>query len=350
MRIALALRALNLANPAPASYIELAQAAERWGYDSVWAPELRGTDPFGLLGWVGGHTNRIGLGCAVAQVTARGPVAMAASALTLDGLSEGRFRLGLGVSGPQVVEGWHGRPFGMSLSYMREYLAVVRMALDGKPISYAGRQVALPLPSASEDVVPMSLPAPPSRLPVYLAGIGRNAVTLAGELADGWIAIHCPPRYMTQARSWLAEGAAKSGHELEGFTTSVMVLCCVDEDEDLARDLVRPALVLFIAAMGTSRVNFYNQLAARLGFEAAAVAMRNAHAAGDMDAAMAAAGDDLVDAMTLCGTPEQVRRKLAAYRDAGVNTLILAPVALSKRSQLEQIEVLGALAECTRVS
>jgi F420-dependent oxidoreductase-like protein len=344
VRLAYGFRTINLAHPSPPAYIELAKAAERYGYESLWAGEFHATDPFSLLAWVGAHTTSIGLGCGVAQVTARTAVAATSAAVTLDALSGGRFRLGLGVSGPRIVQGWHGLAYDRPLSYLREYLAVLRMALHGDPVRYTGRSLALPLRSGVEDVEPLAFPSPPSRVPVYLAGLGPGAVTQAGELADGWIAIHCPPGYMAKGRSWLAEGAARVGRSLDGFTTCVMVNCCIDDDEELARDLVRPTLAVFLGGMGSSRTNFYNRLATRLGFGAQAATAAEAFLAGDMAAAITAVDDDVVDAMTICGPPDRVRDRLADYRKAGVDTVIIGLAATSQQAQIEQLELAATLA------
>jgi F420-dependent oxidoreductase-like protein len=344
VRVALGLRAINAANPRSSGYIELARAAERCGYEAVWAPEVRATDPFTLLGWIASHTTGIGLGCGIAQISARTPIAMATGSVTINGLSGGRFQLGLGVSGPQIVEGWHGRPYRRPLAHMREYLAVVRLALSGQPVSYAGREITLPLAGAADGVAALPLPVPPTALPVHLAGLGRGAVTLAGEVADGWMAIHCPPWYMAAARSWLAEGAAISGRSLDGFATSVMAICCIDDDEELARDLARPTLAVFLGAMGTRQTNFYNRLATQLGFGTAAKAAREAYLAGDVESAIAAIDDEVVGAMAICGNSAQVRERLAAYRDAGVGTVIVTLAAQSLQAQIDQLESIGALA------
>jgi len=344
MQLALAIGAVSAANPAPRQGIELAQAAERCGYEAIWAPEIHTTDPFAQLGWIGSHTTRIGLGCAVAQITARSAVAMAAGAVTLDGLSGGRFRLGLGVSGPRVVEGWHGYPYQQPLSVMREYLAVVRMALAGDPVRYAGRYITLPAPSGRHGVEPLAFPTPPAHLPVHLAGLGPVSVALAGELADGWIAIHCPPEYMALGRSWLEEGAGRARRSLAAFTTSVMVLCCVDDDEELARDLVRPALAVYLGGMGSRTANFYNRLAVRLGFGPAAARVQDSYLAGDVGEAAAAVDDGLIDAMAACGPPARVRQRLSEYREAGVDTVIVGLAAPSHRAKIEQLELISALA------
>jgi F420-dependent oxidoreductase-like protein len=345
MRLAFAIGAVNAVNPAPGERIELAQAAERCGYQAIWVPEIHTTDPFAELGWIGSHTARIGLGCAVAQITARSAAAMAAGAVTLDSLSGGRFALGLGVSGPQVVEGWHGYSYQRPLSVMREYLAIVRMALAGEPIRYAGQYITLPAPSGTHHIAPLAFPTPPKHLPVYLAGLGPKSVALAGELADGWIAIHCPPEYMALARSWLEEGAARARRPLAGFTTSVMVLCCVDDDEDLARDLVRPVLAVYLGGMGSRVANFYNRLAVRLGFGRAAARVQDSYLAGDVDEAVEAVDDGLVDAMAVCGPAARVRQRLSDYRKVGVDTVIVGLAAPSHRSKLEQLELISVLAD-----
>jgi F420-dependent oxidoreductase-like protein len=344
MRLALSLGAVNAANPAPDEHVTLAAAAERCGYEAVWAAEIHATDPFGQLGWIGGQTTSVGLGCAVAQVTGRSAVTMAASAVTLDGLSGGRFRLGIGVSGPQIVEGWHGRRYAQPVSYLREYLAVLRLALAGEPIRHAGREITLPLPSGRYAITPLRFPSPPSRLPVHLAGLGTNAVALAGELADGWIAIHCPPQYMALARSWLAAGAARNGRSLAELSTSVMVICCVDDDEDLARDLVRPVLAVYLGGMGSRKANFYNRLAVRLGFGCAATRIQESFLAGDIGEAVAAVDDAMVHAMTLCGSPARVRARLAAYQEAGVDSVIIGLAVPSAAARIEQLELMSELA------
>jgi F420-dependent oxidoreductase-like protein len=341
VRLGLGLKGINPGKPLASSYVELVKAAERCGYESVWAGEFQATDPFPLLAWLGGQTSHIGLGCGIAQVTGRTPVTMAAGAVTLDAMSGGRFRLGLGVSGPRVVEGWHGQPYDRPLSYLRDYLAVVRLALNGEPIRYSGPRITLPLAS-SPVAPPLPLPASPRAVPVYLAALGRGAVTLAGELADGWIAIHCPPGYLARGQDWLREGAARGGRSLDGFTTSVVVNCCVDDDE-LARDLVRPMLALFLGGMGTSEVNFYNRLAARLGFGPAADAVAKAFAAGGIAEAIGMIDDDIVDEMSLCGTADQVRARLAAYQEAGVDTVIVNLPAMPLPAQIEQVELISTL-------
>jgi alkanesulfonate monooxygenase SsuD/methylene tetrahydromethanopterin reductase-like flavin-dependent oxidoreductase (luciferase family) len=189
----------------------------------------------------------------------------------------------------------------------------------------------------------MPFPTPPRQLPIHLAALGSHAVALAGELADGWIAVHCPPEYMAAARPWLQEGAARTGRSLSSFTTSAAVLCCVDDDEELARDLVRPVLALYIGGMGSRSTNFFNRLAVRLGFADAAAAARDAYFSGDIPKAIAAVDDKVVDAMAICGPESHVRARLTAYRDAGVDAVIAGFAVPSLPDQIGQIEAIGSI-------
>jgi F420-dependent oxidoreductase-like protein len=329
----------------PAALAELAARAERSGYESVWFSEVMGTDPVALLGWVAGQTSAVGLGSAVLQMPGRSAVATAASAATLDRLSASRFRLGLGVSGPQVAEGWHGQPFDRPLARMRDYVAVVRLALAGEPVAYDGETLTLPRPGGKSAALPLlAASARAPQVPIYLAGLGPKAIALAGEIADGLLAIHCPADYIAQARPWLQAGADRGGRTLDGFDLAVMVFVHVDSDAELARDIVRPALAVYLGGMGTETTNFYNRLARRLGYRTEAARVQEAFFAGDIDEAIAALSDELVDAMTICGPRGYVARRLSAYRAAGCTTLIAGSAAPSLRMRCEQLEQLAALA------
>jgi len=329
----------------PAALAEMAAEAERSGYESVWSSEVNGTDPVALLGWIAGHTETIGLGSAVLQMSARSATATAATAATLCRITGGRFRLGLGISGPQVVEGWHGQPFDRPLARMRDYVAVVRLALAGQPVAYDGETTTLPRPGGQGVPLPvLAGSARPPYIPIYLAGLGPKAVALAGEIADGLLAIHCPPEYVAQARTWLRAGADRGGRDLEGFDLAVMVLVHIDNDVKLARDMIRPALAVFLGGMGTTTTNFYNRHAHRLGYGAEATSVQEAFLAGDIDESIAAVSDELIDAMAVCGSPGSVASRLSDYRAAGCTTFVAGSVAPSARLRCQQLRELAAVA------
>jgi F420-dependent oxidoreductase-like protein len=327
----------------PEDFVTTACKAEQLGYDSVWSSEFHATDPLPLLGLIAGKTSTIALGTAVMQITGRTPVTAASGAAVMDRISGGRFRLGLGTSGPQVVEGWHGQAFDRPLARTRDYLAVVRMALAGEPISYHGETLTLPLPGG-EAVQKAALPVhEPLRIPLYLAGLGPRSIAMVGEIADGWLAIHSPPSYIAEGRGRLSAGADRAGRSLDRFDVAVMVLVFIEEDLELARDTARPTLAQYIGGMGTSRTNFYNRLAGRLGYEAEAAQVQKAFLAGRVHEAITNLPDGLVDEMAICGPPALVRDRLAAYRDAGTDTLIAGLPRMSSRRRQEQLEHLAAL-------
>ncbi|HEY7144916.1 MAG TPA: LLM class flavin-dependent oxidoreductase [Streptosporangiaceae bacterium] len=344
MRLGCTLGSLGGVGSRPAGYVEFARQAERLGYESVWSAEGFGTDPVSLLAWIAGQTTEIGLGTAVMQLSSRSPVTAAMTAATLAQISGGRFRLGLGPSGPKVVEGWHGQHYSRPLARTRDYVAVLRMALAGQPIRYAGETITLPVAGSEVAPMPMHVPAQLASVPVYLAGLGPKAIELAGEIADGWLPVHCPPEFVAVSRSRLAAGAERAGRSLAGFDVAVMAFAVVEEDLDLARDTMRPLLALYLGGMGTPAANFYYRLACRLGFGPAAAAVRESYLLGYLDEAAAAVPDELVDTMTMAGPPERVRERLAAYRDAGTSTLIVALVSQSLPERREQLEWIAELA------
>lgn len=329
----------------PAAYADLVRKAEQLGFDSAWSSEAAANDPVGLLGWLAGQTSSIKLGSAVLQLSGRSAVTAAASATTLAQVSGGRFILGVGTSGPQVSEGWHGQPYDRPMARTRDYLAVLRMALAGDTVRYAGQTLTLPLPGSQASALPFMTRRRAASVPVYLAGIGPRAVALAGELADGWIGIHCPPEYVEQALGWLRQGAAVAGRQLTGFEVAVMLLTMVDDDPELARDMVRPQLAFYVGGMGTKQANFYARLAHRLGFGDAAVRARDAYLAGRPDDAIDAVPDEMVDAMTLCGTVAMVSDRIHQYGQAGVGTLIMGMAAPSPHMRAEQLERIAELAQ-----
>jgi len=343
MRIGYSLGSVAGSGLTPADHADLTRAAERLGFDSVWSSEVAATDPVGFLGWISGQTSSIRLGTAVLQISGRSAVAMAASAATLNQLSGGRFLLGIGTSGPQVVEGWHGQSYDRPLARTRDYVTVLRMTLAGETVRYGGETLVLPLPGSQVTALPFTPRSPAGRVPIYLAGLGPKAVALAGELGDGWLAIHSPPEYVERARSWLQAGASAAQRQQDQIDIAVMVLTVVDDDEEFARDLMRPQLALYVGGMGAQSANYYNRLAHRLGFGAAASRIQSAYLAGHLDEAIEATPDEMLDAMTLCGPAAKVKERLDAYRTAGTGTLILGMAIPGARARHEQLERLAEL-------
>jgi F420-dependent oxidoreductase-like protein len=327
-----------------ADHLEVVQEAERLGYDSVWTAEAYGSDAATVLAWLAAGTSKIKLGSAIFQMPARSPAMTAMTAATLDLLSGGRMLLGLGTSGPQVAEGWHGQRFGRQLRRTREYVAVLRMALARERVEYHGETIELPLPDGPGKPLKLTISPVQERIPIYLAAIGPKNTALAGEIADGWIPIFFSPDHVSELRAPLEEGAARSGRSLEGFDIAPTVNTYVSDDRPAARDRMRPFLALYIGGMGSREQNFYNQLVQRYGFEDAARTVQDLYLDGKKEQAAAALPDELIDLITLCGPREFVRERLAAYREAGVGTLKVGPTAFTREERVEQLRAVAELA------
>jgi F420-dependent oxidoreductase-like protein len=323
--------------------LEVVREAERLGYDSVWAAEAYGSDAATILGWLAGQTERIKIGSAIFQMPARSPAMTAMTAATLDQLSGGRMLLGIGSSGPQVAEGWHGQRFARQLQRTREYVAVVRMALNRERLEFHGETLELPLPDGPGKALKLTIAPVQDRIPIYLAAIGPKNTQLAGEIADGWIPIFFSPENVGELRPLLDEGAARAGRSLDGFDIAPTVNVSIDDDLDAARDRMRPFIALYVGGMGSRKQNFYNALAVRYGFEEAARRVQDLYLDGKRDEAAAAVPDELVDTVTLCGPADRVRERLAVYREAGVGTLGVTPVAGTKDERIEQLRLVAEL-------
>src|SRR2546423_14391501 len=318
---------------------------ERLGYDSVWAAEAYGSDAATVLAWLAGQTENIHLGSAIFQIPGRSPAMTAMTAATLDQISAGRFRLGLGPSGPQVSEGWHGVRFGRQLQRTREYVDVVRKALARERVEYHGETIELPLPEGPGKALKLTIAPEQERIPVYIAAIGPKNVTLVGEIADGWLPVFFSPEHVSEFRPLLEEGAAKSGRSLgDRFDISPTVNVLVSDDRDAARDTMRPVLALYVGGMGSREKNFYNQLVQRYGFEAAAREVQDLYLDGRKDEAAAALPAELIDKTTLAGPADVVRERLAVYRDAGVGTLQISPMAFDFEGRRAQLRLVSELA------
>ncbi len=299
--------------------------AERLGYDSVWTAESYGSDAVTTIAWIAARTTRIHVGTAIMQIGARTPAAAAMTAMTLDALSGGRFRLGLGVSNPQVIEGWHGQRFGRPLARTREYVAIVRAILRReKPVEFRGEYYQVPY--AGPDATGLGKPLKSilhgrADLPIYLAAIGPKNVALAAEIADGWIPTLFAPSKITMFREWLDEGFGRAGGRRPRFDVMAACPVVVGDDVDACRAQHKPAIALYVGGMGARSRNFYNETVRRYGYEAAAKTIQDLYLTGKKREAEAAVPDALVDEIGLFGPRERIRERLAAYREAGVTTL-----------------------------
>jgi F420-dependent oxidoreductase-like protein len=328
----------------PQDQLAVVQEAERLGFDSVWAAEAYGSDAATVLAWLAAGTTTIKLGSAIFQMPGRTPALTAMTAATIDELSSGRMLLGIGSSGPQVAEGWHGQRFGRQLQRTREYVAVVRKALARERLEFKGETLELPLPEGPGKALKLMISPVQERIPIYLAAIGPKNTALAGEIADGWIPTFFSPEHVAEFRALLQEGADRGGRSLEGFDIAPTVQTYVSDDRDMARNLMRPVLALYIGGMGSRRQNFYNNLVKRYGFEEAAQEIQDLY----LDGKKAEAGDaipaELIDQVSLCGPRDVVRDRLTAFREAGVGTLMVSPMAFQAQERIDQLRAVAELA------
>ncbi|OLB78405.1 MAG: LLM class F420-dependent oxidoreductase [Actinobacteria bacterium 13_2_20CM_2_71_6] len=305
----------------PADHLALAQEADRLGYSAVWAAEAYGSDCVTMLAWIAGQTERIDLGSAVMQIPARTPAMTAMTAATLDTLSGGRFRLGLGVSGPQVSEGWHGVRFAKPLQRTREYVEIVRKALAGETVAHDGQFYTLPLPDGPGKALKLSFHPARTRIPTYLAAVGPKNLELAGEVADGWLAVFLAPEYAAEQLASIAAGRARAGLTMDGFDVVPAVPVVVGEDVSACAELVRWYAALYVGGMGSREQNFYNQLAVRMGYADAAREVQDLYLAKRQRDAAAAVPLEFIDRTSLLGPVERIAARMVEYAAAGVTTL-----------------------------
>src|SRR5919112_1343079 len=268
--------------------LRLVTEAEEAGYHSVWAAEAYGSDTATVLAWLAANTKTMKIGSAIFQMPGRTPGMTAMTAATLDQISGGRMLLGIGSSGPQVAEGWHGQRFGKQLQRTREYVAVVRKALARERLEFEGETLTLPLPDGPGKALKLTIKPVQDEIPIFLAAIGPNNTALAGEIADGWIPTLFSPEHVAEFRPLLEEGAAAAGRDLNGFDIAPTVNVFVTDDVAAARDAMRPFLALYVGGMGSRERNFYNQLVQRYGFEDAAREVQDLYLEGKRDEAAAA--------------------------------------------------------------
>jgi F420-dependent oxidoreductase-like protein len=325
----------------PADHLAMAREADRLGYSVLWAAEAYGSDTVSMLGWMAGQTERIDLGAAVMQIPARTPAMTAMTAATLDTLSGGRFRLGLGVSGPQVSEGWHGVRFAKPLGRTREYVDVVRMALARQPVSYQGEHYELPLPGGPGKALKLGFHPLRPDIPVYLAAVGPKNLELAGEIADGWLAIFFAPDAADDHLAHIRAGRAKAGKDLTGFDVVASVPVVIGDDLDACADVIRPYAALYVGGMGSREQNFYNALAVRMGYAAEAKVVQDLYLSRQPREAAAAVPRDFIERTSIIGTREQVIRRIRDYAAAGVGTLSISPYVGDLKSGLDTLRIVA---------
>ena len=320
--------------------LAVAQEADRLGYDVCWAAEAYGSDVPTVLAWVAAQTERIDVGSAIMQIPARQPAMTAMTAATLDSLSGGRFRLGLGVSGPQVSEGWYGVTFDKPLARTREYVEIVRRAMSRERLSYDGEHWTLPLPDGPGKPLKLIVHPVRERIPLYIAAIGPRNLEQTGEIADGVLLIFPSAEHLEDTTlRYLRVGREKAGLSLDEFDVCATVPIAVGDDIHALADGFRPYTALYVGGMGSRKQNFYNQLAQRMGFEREAAEIQDMYLAGDKRGAAAAVPHQLIDSTALLGPMERIADRMREYAAAGVTTLTLAPSGATREERLAALRV-----------
>lgn len=320
-----------------ADNLAVAREADRLGYSVCWAAEAYGSDAPTVLSWVAAQTERIDVGSGIFQIPARTPAMTAMTAATLDSLSGGRFRLGLGVSGPQVSEGWYGVKFDKPLSRTREYVEIVRKAMTRERLNHQGEHWTLPLPDGPGKPIKLTVHPVREEVPLYIAAIGPKNLEQTGEIADGALLIFFSPEHAEETTlRYLRAGREKSGKgpEFDGFDVCPTVPMAVGEDIHALADQFRPYTALYVGGMGSRKQNFYNRLAQRMGYGKEAAEIQDKYLAGDKEGAAAAVPHELIDSTTLLGPVERIAERMRAYADAGVTTLSLAPAGFALEERI----------------
>src|SRR5690606_18274888 len=323
----------------PDGNFALAEEADRLGYDSCWVSEAYGADAVSVLGYLAARTERIGLGAAVLQIPARAPAMTAMTAATLDRLSEGRFRLGLGVSGPQVSEGWYGVRFDRPLARTREYVDVVRAVLRRERLAYEGEHIRLPLPDGPGKALRLAMRPLRADLPIYLAAVGPRNLELAGEIADGWLGVFVSPEHAGESLRHLRAGRERAARTDAPFDAVAAVPVVIGDDVAACAEPVRAYTALYLGGMGSRKQNFYNDLAVRMGYAEEAARVRDLYLEKRYRDAAAAVPLEFVDRTALIGPPERVADRFAAYADAGLTTLAVLPLGPTPEESLRTVRV-----------
>jgi F420-dependent oxidoreductase-like protein len=317
--------------------VEFVEAADRLGVDSAWSAEAWGMDSVASLGYLAGCTSRIRLGTGIMQVSSRTPAMTAMTALSLAKLSGDRFCLGLGLSGPQVVEGLHGAAFERPLGRLREYVAIVRMALSGEKLEFEGEHFQLPRRGGEGKALRLSM-TPKPELPIYLATLGEKSLELTGEVADGWLGTSFIPERADAMLEPIRRGAARANRSLSDIEIHVGGNLEISEDVEGLLDKYRKGMAFTLGAMGSAKTNFYNAAYARAGFEDAAKEVQALWVSGKRKEAVAAVPDEMLLAANMIGTEEMVRARLRAFRDAGVDVLRLSAPGRSTKDRIAHLE------------
>ena len=332
--------------PSPAA-LEAVKEAERLGFDSIWTSEAYGCDVLTPLAWWGSQTEKVRLGTAIMQMSARRPTAAAMAAMTMDHLSGGRFILGLGVSGPQVVEGWYGEPFAKPLARTREYVSIVRNAIARQePVTSGGAHYPLPV-NGREGITGLGKPLKSTlhplreRIPLCLGAEGPKNIALTAEIADGWLALFYSPHHDAELyRPFLEEGFARRDRPHDDFEIHASIPFVVHDDVEQAADMIRPRLALYFGGMGARSMNFHREVPVRMGYEAEARKIQELYMDGKKDEAAAAVPTRLVEQLALIGPADKIRHDLEAWRESSVTSLLIEPGPPERLRQAAEL-VLG---------
>ncbi|HET6908407.1 MAG TPA: LLM class F420-dependent oxidoreductase [Mycobacteriales bacterium] len=324
-----------------ADNLGLVSEAEQLGYSVVWAAEAYGNDAATVLTWIAAKTEKIDVGSAIFQIPARSPAMTAMTAATIDTLSNGRFRLGLGVSGPQVSEGWHGAKFDKPLGRTREYIDIIRLAFARERVAYAGEHYQLPIPGGPGKPLKMIIHPVREHMPIYLAAIGPRNLELAGEKCDGWLAIFFDPEFAQDQIASIQTGQEKAGRSGQPFDIVPTTPVVIGDDVQACADPVRGYSALYVGGMGSREQNFYNRLAVRMGFEKEAAEIQNLYLDRKYDEAGKAVPFEFIDRTALIGPVDRIAERLQVLAKAGVTTL---NVSAYGATQDERIATLRAVA------
>ena len=329
--------------------VDYAIECEKLGVNVAWSAEAWGTDAFTPLAYLAARTTKMRLASGIAQVSARAPGNIAMAALSLAAMSADRFMLGLGVSGPQVVEGLHGVPFAHPLARMKELVDILKLAFAGEKLRYEGEHYVLPLPGGEGKALRLAH-RPNANIPIFLATLGPRALEYTGEVADGWIGTSFTPATAESYFTPMRRGAARAGRSLDDIELAVGAVVGVGENVEEMIALRKPALAFQLGGMGSPKTNFYNQAFRRIGYEAVAADVQRLWVAGKRDQAVARVPDEMALQASVIGTPDMVRERLREYEQCGIDILQLQVMGRGTDAKLETIEAVHRLIEENRAA